>query len=262
MTGAPNDVVYVKNGRIGTLTINRPHARNSLTAPMVMRLYYKLQEIQNDRDVSVLILRGAGDDFCCGADLKLDHEQRQEQDSQSVDMRQFETAVLLHSMRPVTIAAIKGGCAGAGMAWACACDFRIAQSDARFNSAFLDVALAGDMGLPWSLHQIVGGAKAREITLLPGKFDGDEAYRLGLATKVFAPADFEAGLQAFADRLAASAPLALEAIKAHHIEAEKMDFPSFISFETARHYSLFNTEDRVEAWTAFVEKRRPRYKGR
>ena len=79
--------------------------------------------------------------------------------------------MLLHEMPQVTIAAINGACAGAGLGWACACDLRYAVADAKFNTAFLDVAVAGDMGLPWTLPRIVGAGRARELSLLPRKLD-------------------------------------------------------------------------------------------
>ncbi len=89
-------------------------------------------------------------------------------------------------MPAVTIAAISGACAGAGFGWACACDLRVASQTARFNTAFLDVGVAGDMGGPWTLPRIVGAAKARELYFLPGKFDAAEALRIGLVSRVSA----------------------------------------------------------------------------
>ena len=88
-------------------------------------------------------------------------------------------------MPAVTIAAINGACAGAGFGWACACDFRFATASARFNTAFLEVGIAGDMGGPWTLARIVGPAVARELYMLPTKIDAAEALRIGLVSRVF-----------------------------------------------------------------------------
>jgi 2-(1,2-epoxy-1,2-dihydrophenyl)acetyl-CoA isomerase len=162
----------------------------------------------------------------------------------------------------VTIAAIAGACAGAGFGWACACDLRVASETAKFNSAFLDVGVAGDMGCPWTLPRLVGAAKARELYFLPGKFDAAEALRIGLVSRV-SPADaFEADLKALTDRLAAAAPLALTTMKSNFVAAEKMGFSDFIALEAERHVRLFQTEDTTEAFKAFVEKRRPVFHGR
>jgi 2-(1,2-epoxy-1,2-dihydrophenyl)acetyl-CoA isomerase len=166
-------------------------------------------------------------------------------------MEAFNVAVLLHEMPAVTIAAIKGACAGAGLGWAAACDFRYADESARFNTAFLNVGLAGDMGGPWTLSRILGGAKARELYMLAEKFDAAEALRIGLITRQFAAGTFEADLAALVERLKDAAPL-----------AEQMGFSEFVAFEAQRHSALFASRDTQEAFAAFVEKRKPVFEGR
>jgi 2-(1,2-epoxy-1,2-dihydrophenyl)acetyl-CoA isomerase len=165
-------------------------------------------------------------------------------------------------MPAVTIAAISGACAGAGFGWACACDLRVASQTARFNSEFLDVGVAGDMGGPWTLPRILGAAKARELYFLPGKFDAAEALRIGLVSRVSPPDAFEADLAALTDRLARAAPLALTAMKANFLAAEAMGFADYIRLESEKHLRLFQSEDTTEAFKAFVEKRPPAFQGR
>lgn len=169
---------------------------------------------------------------------------------------------LLHEMRAVTIAAINGACAGAALGWACACDFRFAARSARFNTAFLDVGVAGDMGGPWTLSRIVGAARARELYFMPGKFDADEALRIGLVNRVFSDESFRAEVGAIVERLSAAAPIALRTMKSNFVEAERMDFRSYIDLETARHIPMFSTHDTREAFAAKVQKRKPRFEGR
>src|SRR5260370_28814876 len=100
------------------------------------------------------------------------------------------------------MAAGRGACAGAGLGWAAACDLRLCDETAKFNSAFLDVGISGDMGGPWTLSRILGAAKARELYFLPGKFDAAEALRIGLVSRVVPEAEFETELAALVDRLA------------------------------------------------------------
>src|ERR1019366_3969776 len=114
----------------------------------------------------------------------------------------------------VLSAAVNGACAGAGLGWALACDFRFAAESARFNVAFLDVGVAGDMGGPWSLSRIVGSARARELYFLPGKFDAAEALRIGLVTRVFPDDRFQEEVDAIVNRLTDCAPIALRTLKA------------------------------------------------
>lgn len=244
---------------IGTVTLNRPDRLNGIINTMMRELHEILSTAALDPAVRVLVLTGAGKGFCPGADLKhyseggADEPLRQEY---------FDLTRLLHEMPAVTIAAINGACAGAGFGWACACDLRVASERATFNTAFLDVAVAGDMGGPWTLPRIVGPAKARELYFLPGKFGADEALRIGLVSKVFAEDAFRSETAALAARLAAAAPLALRGMKANFVAAERLSFGDFLAIETERHTRISASEDCIEAFRAFVEKRPAAFRGR
>jgi 2-(1,2-epoxy-1,2-dihydrophenyl)acetyl-CoA isomerase len=162
-------------------------------------------------------------------------------------------------MPQVTIAAINGACAGAGFGWACACDLRFAAHSATFNTAFLNVASAGDMAGPWTLPRLVGAAKARELYLLPDKFGAEEARAVGLVSRVFDDAVFRTEVDVIAARLAAASPHALRTMKRNFIDAEQTDLETYIQIETERHMHVMAHEDAREAFRAFVEKRPPRF---
>ena len=252
-----------RQGAVATVSLNRPDKRNSIGGAMMVELYEALRAIAADGETRVVVLRGQGADFCPGADIKhyggSDAAPARPAWSST---REFDVAVMLHEMSAVTIAAISGACAGAGFGWACACDLRLASETAKFNTAFLDVGVGGDMGGPWTLPRLVGAAKARELYFLPGKFDAAEAYRIGLVARVAAAGDFEAELSALTARLARAAPLAIRTMKANFLAAEKMGFADYIALESEKHMRLFQTEDTTEAFKAFVEKRPPVFKGR
>jgi 2-(1,2-epoxy-1,2-dihydrophenyl)acetyl-CoA isomerase len=165
-------------------------------------------------------------------------------------------------MAPVTVAAINGAAAGAGFGWACACDLRVATRSAVFTSAFLKVAVAGDMAGPWSLPRLVGAAKARELYFLPERFDAEEALRIGLVSRVFDDASFHDEVGALVAQLAASAPLALRGMKANFVAAERTTLADYITIETERHTRISQSQDTMEAFKAFVEKREARFQGR
>jgi 2-(1,2-epoxy-1,2-dihydrophenyl)acetyl-CoA isomerase len=251
-------ILYDKASHVATLTLNRPEARNGITQQMLDELYAAAQDAAADPDLRVLVLRGAGRDFCPGADVK--HYASGAGGRSNPEA--FAISVILHEAPIVSIAAIRGACAGAGLGWAAACDLRVCDSGARFNTAFLDVGLSGDMGGPWLLPRILGAAKARELYFLPGKFDAEEALRIGLVSRVFAEEVFEAELTALTDRLAHSAPVALKSMKANFVDAERISLADFITLETQRHTASGATEDSKEAFKAFVEKRRPVFRGR
>jgi 2-(1,2-epoxy-1,2-dihydrophenyl)acetyl-CoA isomerase len=257
-------ILVSQSGAIATVSLNRPTNRNAIGGPMMRELYRAIRAIASDRAIRVMVLRGVGADFCPGADVKHyggpSAAPAERTGWSSTD--EFNITVMLHEMSAVTIAAIRGACAGAGFGWACACDFRVASETARFNNAFLDVGVAGDMGGPWTLPRIVGAAKARELCFLPGKFDAAEALRIGLVSRVSADDRFEADLQALTERLARAAPLALATLKANFVAAEKMGFADYIALESEKHVRLFQSEDTREAFKAFVEKRPPVFLGR
>ena len=256
-----NTVLYGVNGAVATVTINRPHRRNSMLSSMLPIINDTLRKAANDPNVRVLILRGAANDFCPGADLDVtaagDTSVRQ-----PLTPEDFLVPVLLHEMPAVTIAAIQGGCAGAGLGWALGCDLRFASPSARFNTAFLDVGVAGDMGGPWSLPRIVGAAKARELYFMPGKFDAEEALRIGLVSRLFSDAALHDEVVAIANRIADAAPIALRTMKANFLAAERSSFRDYIALESRHHIDIFTTEDTREAFRAKVEKRKPNFKGR
>jgi len=262
MSGAEDDILFERDGRVATITLNRPHRRNALAGGMSERLYHHLIELGQDTDLAAVVLRGAGADFCAGMDMVPSGEGAGSRDPFARDQRRYNIALLLHQMPAVTIAAIRGACAGAGFGWACGCDFRVADETAKFNTAFLDVGVAGDMGGPWSLSRIVGGAKARDLYFFPRRFMGPEAFEIGLVQRLFTADAFEAGVVEMTTRLANAAPLALAGMKANFLEAERVDFASYLTIETQRHLLLFNTQDRIEAMRAFVEKRAPNFVGR
>jgi 2-(1,2-epoxy-1,2-dihydrophenyl)acetyl-CoA isomerase len=255
-------IIVSRSGGVATLRFNRPAQRNSIGGPMMEELYGALTLLANDPEVRILVVRGEGRDFCPGADVKHYGASGAEPAAprwSSTDT--YKVSVFLHEMPAVTIAAIRGACAGAGFGWACACDFRLADDTARFNNAFLDVGVAGDMGGPWTLPRIVGAAKARELCFLPGKFDAEEALRIGLVSRVAKADEFEAELLAFTHRLESAAPLALATLKSNFVVAERSGFADYIAIESERHIRLFQTQDTTEAFKAFVEKRKPVFKG-
>lgn len=248
---------------VGTLTLNRPERLNGMTNLMVHEVAVLLRRVAADDSVAVVVLTGAGRAFCPGADLKHYTAEGAAEPDHDLTPDDFDVPVLLHSMPQVTIAAINGACAGAGLGWACACDLRYAVGDAKLNTAFLDVAVAGDMGLPWTLPRIVGAGRARELSLLPRKLTGVEAADIGLVNEAFDDVDqLRAEVGSRARRLAGSAPLARRAMKAHYVQADGRTFAELIAIETEAHLRITRSADCKEAFRAFVEKRPPQFQGR
>ena len=181
------DLIETVADGVATLRLNRPDAANALSLEIFDDMLEALPRLGRDPSVRVIVITGAGRAFCAGGDVKsmkgrtqeLTHEQR-------VDELQRKHGVIraLYNSPKVTISAINGAAAGAGLALAMGCDLRIAQRGARFATSFSNISFAGDFGGTFLLSRLIGTVRAQELYILNAKFDADEAYRMGLLTKV------------------------------------------------------------------------------
>lgn len=231
MTSEPT-VLVERQGAIAIVTLNRPDRRNGVTVEMCGAIHRATRDVAAS-DARVVILRGAGNDFCVGADILGGTGGEAPQTLEDLGLI-HHAATLLHTMPQVTIAAIDGGCAGAGMGYAAACDFRFATDEARFSTAFMNVGVSGDMGLAWSLTRLLGGARARELLFFPDKLTGRQALDLGLVTRLFAREALHAEVLALAGQLCAREAFALRMMKANCLSAEELPIDAFVDIETAR----------------------------
>lgn len=267
------DVEYEVADGVATITLNRPESMNTMGGEILPLTNAHLGRAAGDADVRVVVLTGTGRAFCAGGDLRDMASGNRGTPGESVGPRSVPRAVndlrhhmrssqLLREMPKVTIAAINGACAGAGFSWACACDLRYAAESAVFNSAFLTAGLSGDFGGTWTLPRIVGAAKARELYLMPEKFDSAEALRIGLVSAVVPDEQFRGFVAGRAARAAGFAPLTAASVKANLNDADHVSFSEALDREADRHIRSGLTEDSREAAAAFLEKRAPRFTGR
>jgi 2-(1,2-epoxy-1,2-dihydrophenyl)acetyl-CoA isomerase len=240
-----------RGGNVARLRLNRPDRRNAVSPEMVAEIHAALLSIA-DSDASVLVFTGTGDTFCPGADLRRAVEDPGAR-PELPDPATYHSARLLHEMPQVTLAAVNGGCAGAGIGYAAACDLRVATARARFATAFLEVGLAGELGLSWTLLRHLGGAWARDISFLPRKLTADDALRLGLVTRVFPDETFAAEVDALVTELAGRRPEAIRTLKANFLDAERLPLREYIDIETERHQAPFRGADAGAAHERLAE---------
>jgi len=252
-------VLYESVDGVGTIALNRPERLNGITNQMMRDLYDVLSGLPADHSTRVVVLTGSGKGFCPGADLQ---HYTSGAGEAPLSPEHFQLTAMLHELPQVTVAAVNGACAGAGLGWAAACDLRYAAESVNFNSAFLGVGISGDMASPWFLPRILGSSKAREVMFLHGKFGAAEAERIGLVSRTFPDDSFRDEVAAIVQRLAKSAPLALRAMKQNFLAAENMNLREYIRLESERHTRTGASEDSRAAFRAFVEKREPEFKGR
>jgi 2-(1,2-epoxy-1,2-dihydrophenyl)acetyl-CoA isomerase len=270
-TGTDDLLAEISDG-VAVLTMNRPHRRNALSAPMLAALAAALAQAETDDSVGAIVLTGAGGAFCAGGDVKAMAEASADGNagaSRSIDaaihrqrLSQRATSGRLWSMPKPTIAAIGGAAAGAGLSLALACDLRYAIPDAVLTTAFGRVGLAGDYGGTWFLTQLVGSARAKELYYFSDRLTAAEAERIGLVNAVFDPAEFEQEVISRARRLAAGPSVAYRYMKENLNRAVTAELADCLDLEVTHHVHTSLTQDHREASQAFVQKREPRFTGR
>jgi enoyl-CoA hydratase/carnithine racemase len=176
--------------RVAVITLNRPHARNSLSDNLTPALRTMIKERGEDPNVGAIIITGAGTAFCAGGDVKGMGTNSKKQtwsfDEKVEDLqdRQRRLTGALISVRKPTIAALPGAAAGAGLSLALACDIRIAAESAFVSTGYMRVGLSGDYGIAWLLTRLVGTARARELMFLSEKIDAKRCETIGLVNRV------------------------------------------------------------------------------
>ena len=260
----PDLLEAVENG-VAWLTLNRPERLNALSPEMTGSLSETLQRLATDREVGAIVITGAGRGWCSGGDVKtMESRGRDQSVEDRVEglRRAHQLPLLMRNCPKVIIAAINGPVAGAGLGLALACDLRVAARSARFGTAFVRIGYSGDYGGSWSLTRLVGTAKAREMYLLGDVIDGDEAARLGIVNKLVEDDKLRDEAMSLARRIADGPRIALGYMKKNLLAAETEPFQTVLELEAAHQARCGFTEDHKEAVAAFVEKRRPAFRGR
>jgi enoyl-CoA hydratase/carnithine racemase len=265
-TGTEQLLYTISSEGVGTITLNRPEARNAFSNEMREALVGAIGNALANRDVGVILLTGAGTAFCSGGDVK-GMGGRKEQVSDEERLREMKarhrgvTGAMVGSNKPI-IAAIPGPAVGAGLALALACDVRIASASAFLSTGYSKIGLSGDYGIAWLLIRTVGEARARELMLTCERVTAERAERLNLVNMVVPDADFRQKAAEFASSIAAGPRLAYRSIKENLNEARAIDYLTAIDHEAERLVPLNKTNDHKEAVKAFVEKRKPVFSDR
>lgn len=251
---------------VGTITLNRPEAYNSLNVATKELLRDTVQQVADDPAVRCVVLTGTGKAFCTGQDLKehidLLENGGSEQLFRTVDEHYNPTVTALAGMAKPVIAAVNGVAAGAGASLAFACDLRVVADTAGFNLAFANVALSCDTGASYTLQQLVGRAKALELLYFPRTISAADALELGLATTVVPADQLASEVAALAGRLAAGPTVALGAIRQSVAYAAGHSFEEAVALESAMMQKTGATADHRAAVAAFVAKEKPVFEGR
>ena len=248
--------------RIVTVTMNRPEKKNAANAQMWNELLETFRDIASNSDDRVVVLTGAGGEFCAGADLTGGGAGGPDR-HQLAQMRHIsDVALALHRLPIPTIAKVRGVAVGAGCNMALGCDLVVASSTARFSEIFARRGLSIDFGGSWLLPRIIGMHRAKELALFADIIDATEAERMGLVNRVVADDEIDEFVDGWATRLASGPPIALAMTKRMLDNSFAVTMEQALDDEGVAQSLNFSTADTMEAMRAFVEKREPRFEGR
>jgi enoyl-CoA hydratase/carnithine racemase len=248
-----------------TMTLNRPEKKNAVNGRMWRELAAVFDEVADSRDDRVLVVTGAGDGFCSGADLTDPDAGGNLQGGVGAGLAQMRVvgraALRLHELPKPTIAAVNGVAAGAGCNLALGCDLIIASDRARFTEIFSRRGLSVDFGGSWVLPRLVGLHKAKELVFLADIVDALEAERVGIVNRVVPHDQLGKVVEELAARLAALPPMQLSISKRLLNQSFSVSMAEALEFEDVAQTMNFASSDTAEAIRAFVERREARFTG-
>ena len=264
-----DELLCVIRDRVAIITLNRPEVRNALSDTLTPALRTMIRTCGENPEVGALLITGAGKAFCAGGDVKGMGAHRDQKklamsfDEKIRDLQERQRLLTgaLVSVRKPTIAALPGPAVGAGLAIAMACDIRIAAESAFVSTGYLRVGLSGDYGIAWLLTRLIGTARARELMFTSDKVDAVRCAAIGLVNRVVPDAKLRDEAFALARSMAEGPMMALRFMKDNLDEALLFDFATARDHEAERLIRTTMTADHREAVQAFIEKRKPVFKG-
>jgi enoyl-CoA hydratase len=253
-------IIHERNSGILTLRLDRPSKRNALSRELLDELSQTLSKLESDHDLRVLVLTGAGDAFCAGTDIS-ELADLTQAEAGEVSSRGQKICDQIESFPVPVIAAINGVAAGGGCELALACHLRIASTSATFSLPETRLGLMPAYGGTQRLSRDIAVARALEMMLAGKQIDATAALEFGVVNRIVEPDELLVAAGELASQIAALAPLAIRACLKAVNEGLKLPFDEGLELERELFASLFETEDAKEGTRAFLEKRKPLFKG-
>ncbi len=248
-----------RDGEVGIVFLNRPHALNALSSGLMKELVRALNEFQADDGIKAIIITGSDRVFSAGADIKEMSTWTPVEALKQNDLERFD--VLKKISKPL-IAAISGFALGGGLELAMACDLIVAAEDAKLGQPEINVGVFPGAGGTQRLTRIVGKYKAMEMILTGTPISGREAHTRGLVSRVVPRELYLSEAKRLAHELATKSPLALSLAKEAVLQAYEATLTNGLEFERRNFYLMMGSDDKQEGMQAFLEKRKPQYKGK
>ncbi len=255
-------LMYEKKENIGLLTINRPEKMNAISQELTTELSQLLDGIENDEKLRVLVITGSGDKaFVAGADINelVDRDARL---GRRVSSERQEIFSRIENLHVPVIAAVNGYALGGGLELALACSIRICSEKAQFGAPEVKLGIIPGDGGTQRLPRLVGQGRAMEMIITGDFIDAQEAYRIGLVNKVFPLDKLMEEAMGLANKIASRPPLAVRYAKEAVNRSQEGDSVSGFALESYLHALSCTTEDKKEGVSAFLEKRKGKFKGK
>ena len=256
------NILIERKDELEVITINRPNVLNALNDETISELHRGLREIFKDEQVRVVILTGAGEKaFVAGADIG----ELKVCNALSGHRKSINGQRLLYhieNMEQVAIAAINGFALGGGCELALACDIRIASENAKLGQPEVNLGIIPGYGGTQRLSRLVGKGKAKELIFTGDMIDAAEALRIGLIEKVVPLAELMKTAEEMAAKIISKGPLAIKAAKRAINLGLDVDLKSGLEYEAMEFSAICATEDKTEGTSAFLEKRKPDFRGK